>query len=567
MPIVLGIHDGTHDAGAALIRDGKLIAACDEERFTRKKGAGGWPESSIATCLQIANTSMEDIDAIAFAGLVTPNPALRLFRQAQQHWHLDDGKFYQPKPSWRRRLADWLQFQSPFPHLRSSNAFYKPILQYALQRQSQKSINWNGPIQLFDHHRCHAAAAYFQAGFDESLVVIVDGVGDGLCATIWQGRGTSLELLGNMPYPHSYGLLYSSITGHLGFRPFRHEGKLTGLAAHGNRHNVDVAFPFTGEFPNRHFTQQYPLHNWLKKLSRFCKEDICAWLQHGLEQEITGLINYYLQQTGLQHLALAGGVFANVRLNQAISEQCPIKDVFIFPNMGDAGLSVGAALCLGNKQWKWPPTSLNNVFLGMDISEGQITTALQGSGMQYRLLTQPSQEIATLLAQGKIVARCSGRMEYGPRALGNRSILADPGNPLITKRLNKALQRSDFMPFAPIIASDSLDEYLEWKPSIYRAMQFMTITVQAKSSLSKLCPAIVHVDGSLRPQIITKENQPELWEILSLFQQQTGRPALINTSFNIHEEPIIAQAEEAIRAVQKAKLDVLILGRYLVTAR
>jgi carbamoyltransferase len=567
MTIVLGIHDGTHDAGAALVQNGEIIAACDEERFLRKKGVGGWPSHSISACLDSAGISLTDVNAISFAGFVNPNPVLRLFREQQNSWRLDDGKFYVKTPSLQRKFSDWLQFKSPFPYLHNPSNRYKTIVQKILKLQCTKRLQWSGPIELFEHHHCHAASAYFQSGFNQSLVVIVDGLGDGLCTTIWEGKESSLKLIHKMEFPNSYGLLYSFITGYLGFKPFRHEGKITGLSAHGNKQNIPIDFPFTGSFPNRLFTQRFPLYNWLSQFDNFNREDICAWLQDGLEKEVIGLIQHFIGLTGVHNLSMAGGVFANVRLNQSIVEQCNIDNMFVFPNMGDAGLSVGSALCFGNKIDKWQPAHLKTVFLGPTIKEEQIQKTLRTSGLPFQKLINPINTIVELLVQGKIVAICKGRMEYGPRALGNRSILADPSIPSVIERLNNSLQRSDFMPFAPILSVESIDSCLQWNDCFEIPTQFMTTTVQSKPYLIKKCPSIVHVDGTLRPQIVDQQKNPFLWGVITSFEEKTNRPALINTSFNIHEEPIVSTPKEAIRAFNNAKLDALILGNYLVTPR
>ena len=560
MSLILGIHDGTHNAGACLLLDGKVIAACDEERFTRVKNSGGFPDQSIKACLDIAGLSIADIDHCAFAGLVNPNPLLRLFRGQQKNWKLDQGKFYQPERTLASRFSDWVQFRSPFPYLQSSKAIYAPILRRILQRQLQKSLHTKAKVQLFDHHHCHASSAYFGSGFSDSLVLVADGLGDGLCLSVWQGQGLQLNKIGSMPFPNSYGLLYSSLTGFLGFRPFRHEGKLTGLSALGDASNIPLAFPFTGDFPNRRTTLSYPLHGWLKNLEGYSKEDISAWVQVGIEHEILGIIGHYVEKMGTRNLALAGGIFANVRLNQKIAEDSRLDNIFVFPNMGDAGLSVGAGYLMAIEQSE-SPEPFDTAFLGIDIRVSDVLEAISGSGFKH---SQPDliEKTAQVLSEGGIIARCQGRMEYGPRSLGNRSILAPASNPEITNRLNELLDRSDFMPFAPIIRAENIARCLEPQPNSLHTAQWMTINFQATKTMKALCPAIVHVDGSLRPQIVHQSRQPELWAILERYEQLTGLPALINTSFNIHEEPIVASAQDAVRTFGTADFDGMILGEY-----
>lgn len=566
MSIILGIHDGTHNAGACLISEGQIIAACDEERFTRIKNSGGFPNSSIEACLKLAGVSISEITGLAFAGLVNPNPLLRIFREKQKNWKLDQGKFYQTQRTLSSRFSDWVQFKSPFPYLQSSKALYAPFLRRLLQKQMQRKWNSQAQLRLFDHHHCHASSAYFGSGFSDSLVLVADGLGDGLCLSVWRGHGNSLWKIGSMPFPNSYGLLYSSITGFLGFRPFRHEGKLTGLSALGDPNKIQLDFPFTGEFPNRRTTLQYPLHRWLENLAGYSKEDISAWLQQGIEREILGILRYYFTQTGCKNVALAGGLFANVRLNQRIAldlhPNIKPKRIFVFPNMGDAGLSVGAGYLMAHAQGD-KPKPFDSAFLGVDCREDDVLSVISESSYQ---LTKPNlaEKAASLLAVGGIIARCVGRMEYGPRALGNRSIIAPASVETITKTLNQKLGRSDFMPFAPIIRAECLEQYLEPQDNSIQAAQWMTINYQAKPELKQLCPAIVHVDGSLRPQLIYRRKQPDLWKILMRYQQQTGLPALINTSFNIHEEPIVATASDALKTFEKADLDGMILGDYWI---
>ena len=564
MSIILGIHDGTHNAGACLISDGQIIAACDEERFTRVKNSGGFPTQSIQTCLTLGDINLQQITGLAFGGVVNPNPVLRLCRGVQENWKLDHGKFYQPSPTLSSRLSDWLQFKSPFPYLQSSSAFYTPLLRRIINKQLRKNWNIQAQLKFFDHHHCHASSAYFGSGFSEGLVIVADGLGDGLCLSVWKGNGESLRKIAQMPFPNSYGLLYSSITGYLGFRPFRHEGKLTGLSALGDADNIPLSFPFSGDFPDRKITISFPLHHWLNRLAPYSKEDISAWLQQGIEREITEIIRHYIDKTGCRNLTLAGGLFANVRLNQQLALQLSPSRIFIFPNMGDGGLSVGAGYLMSQLQGS-KPKPFKTAFIGSDITEADILSAVAATGYRAR---QPdiAEAAATTLAEGGIIARCVGKMEYGPRALGNRSILAPAADISITKRLNQQLERSDFMPFAPIIRAECVEQYLEPQRNSLQAARWMTINFQAKPALKQCSPAIVHVDGSLRPQIIYRRHQPVLWKILMRYQQKTGLPVLINTSFNIHEEPIVRTAQEALRTFKKASLDGMILGENWIEA-
>lgn len=556
---VLGIYDGTHDAGAALVVDGVLVAAASEERFTRVKGAGGWPEASIAACLAAHRDGA--IDRVAFPGLVNPNPAFRGLRMAQRRVKLDDGWFYTEARTPMARLTDWLQFGSAYPRMRSDGwaaRVMAPGVRAILRRRTPRV-----PLALHDHHHCHAASTWFTSGFSDGLVIVADGVGDGLALTVWRGGGGRLERIGAMPYPDSYGLLYATITGFCGFRPFRHEGKLTGLAALGNADVVDVPFPFTGPPEARRFTQAFgaPLRPWLDSLRAYSREDVCAWLQRGVETEIRNLVCYWTARTGTRNVALAGGVFANVRLNQHVAAL--VDRLWVTPHMGDGGLAAGAAFLSSPNA---VPVTMQHAMLGPSFSAAEMEGELTRANVRYRRSQDIEGEVAERLSKGQIVARFDGAMEYGPRALGNRSILAAAGEKRMTDRLNLALSRSDFMPFAPMLLADDAGEWVDDLAPVAHAARFMTVTVQAKPALAALCPAAIHVDGSLRPQLVDEATAPGLHRTLREYRRITGIPALINTSFNLHEEPIVRSPSEAIATWRTARIDALAMGPFLVAA-
>lgn len=567
--LVLGIHDGTHDAGAALVRDGRLCFAANEERFTRHKGAGGWPTRAIAACFDGTEVRPEDIDAVAFAGLVNPNPVLRALRPAQRRFQLDEGWFYSEEDSVRSRLAAWAQFESPFPFLRS-DASAGRLLGAALRPLLSRRVHAAGvtaPVTLHDHHDCHAASAAFTCGYNRALVVVADGLGDGLALTVHQLEAGQLRRVAAMAYPHSYGLLYATLTGFLGFRPFRHEGKMVGLAALGDPHAVDLPFPFEGPPEDRRFTEHFGarLRPWLDQLRRYSREDVCAWLQSGLEHELEGILQYWVARTGVRRVALSGGVTANVRLNQRLARH--VDALFVHPHMGDGGLASGAALLTWARTGPHPPPPrLPHAFLGPSFTTTAIEAALAGSGLRYRRVQDLEEQVADRLHAGHIVARFDGPMEYGPRALGNRSILAAATDRRMTDRLNVALSRSDFMPFAPLLLADQAAAWVDDLDAVRDAAAFMTVTVQARPPLRDACPAAVHTDGSLRPQLVDAQHTGWLYRMLTAYSRRSGVPALINTSFNLHEEPIVCTPADAIATWRRARIDALAIGPYLVTA-
>ena len=573
MSIIFGIFDGTHDAGACIVQDGQVIAACDEERWTRQKGQGGFPTHSVNWCLKECNLSWSEIDRIAMAGWINPNPALRIFRTQQSKWKLDNNQFYAPNKWW----SNWIQFQSPFPKLipkstRSWSLYERWLNRKLHQQLSDRFQEALPPLEIYEHHKSHAASALFASGHSNALILVADGVGDGLALSLWktetstQSEHPSFSNCLNIPFPHSLGLFYASITGYLGYKPFRHEGKITGLSARGNTDHIHVSFPFSGPFPHRRLTADFPLYDWLNHLDHYSPEDIAAWLQRGIEQEIVGILRWAQVQFGNRPLVMAGGLMANVALNAQISTQLNPPDIFIFPNMGDAGLAVGAAYLCGQSHFGWNPSTskISSVYWGPKINFCPTQHDLFKYEVSRNTETELINKAVNALKAGKIIARAVGGMEYGPRALGNRSILCSAQDPKIHQKLNGLLNRSEIMPFAPIMRFETATQWLDVPPASWTGMDWMTITVQAKPEFSEKCPAVIHVDNSLRPQLVHRERQPTLWQLLKAFEDETGEPALINTSFNRHEEPIVCTATDAIQAFEASGLDVLWLDQWWI---
>ena len=501
---------------------------------------------------------------MAFAGLVNPNPGLRALRGLQQRWELDDRGAWDPQ-SLRGQLAEAIQLQSPFPRLRSEGTAMTtvaPVLRRLLRRQLANVLpGFSGSVTLFDHHRCHAMATWSSSGFADGLVVVADGVGDGLALTVWRGHEGRLQQLDAWPFPHSHGLLYATLTAQLGFRPFRHEGKLAGLAAHGDPGAVSLPWPFAGPPERRRL--EHPLggalRRYLQPLSSCRREDVCAWLQEGLEGDLVGLVRHWCEQTGQRRLAVAGGVFANVRLNQKVAGE--VEDLWVFPHMGDGGLAVGAAQLLAGSGETRP---LAHAYLGGGLDPGAVDRAVEALAYPASRPTDLAAQVAAHLGRGDAVAVARGRAEFGPRALGHRSILASARFPEVSERLNAALSRSDFMPFAPALLASEAEDSVTGLSPVARAARFMTACVQARPVLAERCPAVVHRDGSLRPQVVHEDTGGLLHAVLVHHHRATGEPAVLNTSFNLHEEPIVQSAEDATRTFARSGLEVLVLGDWLV---
>ncbi len=426
-------------------------------------------------------------------------------------------------------------------------------------------LDLGGKLKRVEHHSTHAANAYYYSGFDEAVVVSLDGYGSGLAGSVSIGRGGKLQRIHSLEYPHSLGTFYESVTSALGFKAGRHEGKIVGLAAYGdpgvlaevlmNRFCISDGTFRIVENNNLFFARLLA--------SKFPKIDVAAAYQSVLERVAAGYVAHYVRLTGIRNVVLSGGVVANVKLNQRVKEIDRVSGIFVHPNMGDGGCGTGAALLefageqeLGGR--------LKNVFLGPGFAEDEIVAALKRAQLPFTHYSVIEPKLAMLLAAGKVVARFDGRMEYGPRALGNRSILYHAKEPAVNQWLNQRLGRTEFMPFAPAtLAEKRADCYLNTCGGEYAA-EFMTLTFDCTDEMKRDSPAAVHVDGTARPQLVTPQSNPGFHRILNEYYKLTGIPTLINTSFNMHEEPIVCSPDDAIRAFLQGNLDYLAIGTFLV---
>ncbi|HYR06025.1 MAG TPA: carbamoyltransferase C-terminal domain-containing protein, partial [Gallionella sp.] len=438
------------------------------------------------------------------------------------------------------------------------------------------------PIQTVEHHLSHAASAYYASpyGNERIGVITLDGAGDYSWGSVWIGENGKMQEILHLPYLNSIGLLYASITNYMGFMAGRHEGKVLGLAAFGNpeplltrllahTNQKDWNYLFDARLarvPLRPLSEIGMLV--IKELCEdLTHEDIAAGLQAYTEKVICGWVQKQARELKLSKLALAGGVFSNVKLNQRILELPEIEKIYVHPNMGDGGLSTGAAFEVYSRlNQGLTPRFDQLVYLGTEINRENALQALRKFSMSYEEPDNLAQAAARLLADGKVVARADGKMEYGPRALGNRTVMAPCHDPGINQWLNKKFARTEFMPFAPVILQEHAKEYFpDWEEGQIAA-RFMTITYDASEIARKNIPAAVHVDGTARPQVIRREDNPGYYDILREYHAIIGIPSVINTSFNMHEEPIVRTAEEAIVAFKTAELDALVLGPFLCRA-
>jgi carbamoyltransferase len=580
---ILGLGDG-FGAGVALIEDGAVQFAISEERLSRIKNHSGYyhgfPDRSIAAGLEATGWDPESIGAIAVSNFAFPPLPLRLLalsrtRPVGDKEFLDRHEFSQTLNS---RLYSIFSEQESSSFLARSSVF---IYRRALARKLNAKFGLRCPIEFIDHHRCHASSAYFTQAEDDCLVATLDCHGDGLSGTLSVAKDGRLDRITTFPATDSLGSFYAAITNHLGFHHHRHEGKVTGLAALGDPTVAyeDVARMISYDrssgrlqsaLGRNQFTAIERVGGFLR--SSYKPEDIAAAAQRHFETIVLEIIGQHLRATGKHKLLLAGGLFGNVKLNQRLNELPEVDYLFVHPGMGDEGLPVGAALALSAERGDGNLTRITDVFWGTDFGASEVRAALDSDvidGSQYIIEHRPEIDtnVALLLAEQKIVARCSGRMEYGPRALGNRSILFHAGDPSANDWLNKALKRTEFMPFAPMtLSSHAHRAYINLESAEYSAA-FMTVCFDCHDEFRSQCPAVVHVDGTARPQLVNQQNQPGMYRVLTEYEKLTGIASLINTSFNIHEEPIVCTPTDALRALATANLDHLALGDYLISRR
>src|ERR1700722_6714093 len=560
---ILAFHPGAHDASAAAFDDYRLLAAGQEERLTRHKGSGdGIPWLAIDEVLRIAGWTRRDVDALASTRAFYPAIYLRpsLFKEidyAVRRWR---GKEPGVREMWRecqrRGTTD-------------TNAIFA----------AARFLDVNGfrpdiPFRFANHPAAHALPALFFTDWTDALVFTADGIGDNVSYSIRTLRDGALEchfgddrdLLRKLE-ANSIGQAYSFATALCGFRKLRNEGKLTGLAAYGEpplapaiakrfRVGADglVATDFPGEVEIG------------AEMARICagasRETIAASIQKATEDLMLEAVRHWLTRHEVRHLGLGGGLFANVRLNRLLAESLPLDEGFALPAMGDDRLSVGArvgilsardglAACLGQR------CRLDTVYLGRDFDR-DIDAALGAVAGLRPQAGAPLDGAVERIAAGQVGAAFLGRMEFGPRALGARSILASPADHAINDDLNRRLERSEFMPFAPYVLDEHADEVFEITPVNRYAARFMTITCGVKPEWRAKIPAVVHVDGTARPQIVRASENPLYAAILRGFRAKTGLPVLVNTSFNVHEEPIVNAPAECARALADGRIDFVV---------
>jgi carbamoyltransferase len=574
---ILGINAYHGNASAAIVCDGRLVAAVEEERFNRVKYAAGFPAQAIRYCLKEAGLELKDIDHVA----VPRNPYARLATKL----------FYAMRmPSFARERAKVL-------------AKFTGIPEALAQAFDTDPARLTAKFHRVEHHQAHLASAFFVSPFERAALLSADGLGD-FASTMWgSGTGNRMKIEGAIAFPHSLGLFYSAVTQYLGFLKFGDEYKVMGLAAYGEAEQLEAfrdivrangdGFRLGLDYFTHHRTG--PEMSWAEAdktptLGKMFSEamerrlgpkrnpedpleqrhrNLASALQARLEEIYLGMLKKLAERTGLKAVCLAGGVAFNCVANGKIFDTTGFEQVYVHPAAGDAGLAVGAAYYVWHQVLGKPRSFVMDHaywgpgYTGDEVRRAIETNALVKNGYHIEELAEDNlmQRTAAIIADGKILGWFQGRAEWGPRALGNRSIVADPRRPEMKEILNQRIKhREIFRPFAPSILAESTGTWFEKShPS-----PFMTLAYSVRPEKREKIPAPTHVDGTGRLQTVTREANPRYWSLIKAFEQLTGVPVVLNTSFN-DNEPIVCRPEEALDCFQRTQMDALVLGDFLIT--
>lgn len=570
---ILGINAYHGDAAACIIKDGQLIAAAEEERFNRKKHCAGFPALAIRYCLEAAGISLDQVDHIGIS------------RDPSAHLH-------------KKILFSLTKLANLSGLIAARLANAAKIRDLRQELEKVLGVATSGKVQFHnvEHHKAHMASCFFVSPFERAAILSIDGFGD-FISTMWgTGQGNRIDVLGQVEYPHSAGAVYTATSQYLGFTKYGDEGKVMGLAPYGqpqylgefrdiirtdngggfklnldyflhHSEGVDMTWdegsPMIGRMFSDRFIDSFgPVRSASEPLSTK-QEDIAASLQARLEEVGFHILNQLYEKTKVEQLCLAGGVALNSVMNGKIPLHTPFKEVFVQPAAGDSGTAVGVCYYIHNMILHQPRSFvMEHAYTGPEFSEGRIEQVLNQSSLAYRKLTnlELTEMAAQAIADGKIVGWFQGRMEFGPRALGNRSIVVDPRRSEMKDILNARIKkREPFRPFAPSILEERVGEYFEQThPS-----PTMLMVYQVKKDKQCVIPAVTHVDGSGRLQTVSRETNPRYYQLISDFEKLTNVPVVLNTSFN-EDEPIVCTPEEAVNCFQRTRMDVLFLGNYLV---
>jgi carbamoyltransferase len=583
---ILGISAFYHDSAAVLLRDGEIVAAASEERFTRKKGDPSFPEHAVAYCLKEGRIGVADLAYVGFYD----KPLLKFERILESYLSIAPrgfGSFLKAGPLWIKEKL----YQD---------------------RQLREALGWDGPLLYAEHHESHAASAFYPSPFEEAAILTVDGVGEWATATFGVGRGANLELVRELRWPDSLGLLYSAFTYHTGFKVNSGEYKVMGLAPYGQPRYVDAIYKHLLDLKeDGSFRLNQKYFNYLGGLTMTSPQfadlfggpprppeskltqremDLARSVQDVCEEIMLRMCRALHRETGLENLCLAGGVALNCVANGRILREGPFKRLWIQPAAGDAGGALGVAQLIWHRACEKPRTvvagkdAMRGAYLGPSFSNEAIEAFLKGIGAEYERL-DPAElrtRVAGLLAEEKIVGWFNGRMEFGPRALGSRSILGDPRSPRMQAEMNIKIKfREGFRPFAPSVLRERVNDYFELDTDspymllvapVKKRRQIPTAAnqqglwgIDQLNVVRSDIPAVTHIDYTARVQTVSRDTNPDYYDLLKEFESQTGCPVLVNTSFNVRGEPIVCTPEDAHRCFMRTHIDALVLGPFLLT--
>jgi carbamoyltransferase len=587
---ILGISCYYHDAAAVLLRDGQLVAASEEERFSRIKHDYGFPRQAINYCLEAGNIKGPDLDYVVFFE--------KPFRKLDRILATVLGTYPKSWKVFRESMITWVLDK----------------LWVASTLQSELGVS-KDKILFSEHHLSHAASSYLCSPFDESAILTVDGVGEWITATYGIGKGNDIRLFKQMDFPHSIGLLYSAFTAFLGFEVNEGEYKVMGMAPYGEpkyvdkvwkvvQQNSDGSFALNMDYFSFHHSTENTYNNKfvqlfgeprpvkmqfftegtgfpkyfgdppsnIKELSNINQHyaDIAASIQKVTEELVLGMARGLHKETGMKNLCIAGGVGLNSVANTRIMRETPFEQVYVQPAAGDGGGALGAALWAYNTLLGKPRNfCMNHAYWGRQYNAPEISSFLKSSGIKY---TQIENEDAMLdhvvdrLKSGRVIGWYQGRFEWGPRSLGNRSIIADPSNPEMKDIVNAKIKfREPYRPFAPSVLAECAEKYFDLPhPMSHYPARYMLYVVPVRPEAQSVLPAITHVDGTGRLQTVFKEQSPRYYRLIERFGQATGVPVLLNTSFNLRGEPIVTTPANAFNTFSKSEMDTLVLDNFIV---
>ncbi len=558
------------NSAACLIEDGQVIAAAEEERFTRKKHAKRpipfstyeLPYHAIHYCLKTAGIHLRDVDFVAYSY----DPFILLGEHAgAETIELPLEPSAHPVPAEWEAAWDPLFLSSIVNAPRQLIGGYPHQLQDRFRGATLDSFEW----RFVEHHQAHAASAFLPSPFEEAAIFTIDGRGEKATTSYSYGQGTTIERIGQVNMPHSLGLLYEKITRHLGFLASSDEYKVMALASFGQPTYLDEfrrLAPYLGEGQYTVADFDPAEHFGLPRVKGQPFEqrhyDLAHSLQAHLEERAIEIANWLHETTGSDNLCLSGGVALNCVMNAKLRDCTAFKQVWVQPAAGDAGTALGAALWVDAQERgaQERPFRMDHAFLGPGYSNEEIEEFLRWSKLPYRRMDNPAGDVADLLAQDKILGWFQGRLEFGPRALGARSILASPLKAEMQERLNEIKDREDFRPVAPVVLEEQAGQWFSGAAS----SPFMLFVYDIQPEKKDVIPAVSHVDGTARIQTINREQNAPYYEVLKAFQERTGVPVLVNTSFNTRGEPIVCSPRDALECFWTSPLDALVIGPFLL---